>query len=245
MDGHLWPLYGACPYLPGSEDSSEGHGSRSTWHLTTGRPPSSSPSWKQASEGVEQGVLRGQPGGIGSGFTHTGHGGPSEAPLQPPRLQGGEASRLGSAVPSVRTLPFTCPRRRAAPPPLRCARGPTCDWKPPSSGPRGLSDWPALPSATPSPLPPQLGLLLSHLGCPPGSEHPPWSVAELRRLLISGCVHVSSWSSLRSLLCPLCKKGPGEGGGRRGLDPRARRQCAACDPCRPCRRSVLQSSWPT
>lgn len=56
-----------------------------------------------------------QPGGTGSGFPHTGHGGPSEAPLQPPRLQGGEASRLGSAVPSVRTLPFTCPRRRAAP----------------------------------------------------------------------------------------------------------------------------------
>lgn len=83
LDGHLWPLYGACPHLPGSEDSSEGHGSRSTWHLTTGRPPSSSPSWKQASEGVERGPLRGQPGGTGSGFPHTGHGAPGRLPSSP------------------------------------------------------------------------------------------------------------------------------------------------------------------
>lgn len=59
--------------------------------------------------------------GPASGSRRRGHGGPSEAPLQPPRLQGGEASRPEPAGVSVRTLPVTFSRRRAAPasPPLR------------------------------------------------------------------------------------------------------------------------------
>lgn len=105
--------------------------------------------------------------GPASGSRRRSHGGPSEAPLQPPRLQGGEASRPEPAGVSVRTLPVTCPRRRAAPasPPLRTrtharseasqlASPPPLRWARPSLGhaqpPPASAACPALPQVSSS-----------------------------------------------------------------------------------------------